>query len=156
VIESAFVFDKQGRVIRFHLPHGRTGGSIPDSRDLWALMMKHRDILGGVAHTHPGKGYPNPSCTDVTTFSACELGLGVRLLWPIATVNSLSLWVWEGPDIYSYIPVLGVPPGFTRGALENIKAGINHLRKLSGMGGFNSSSRGKTRRTKGGRKWQTK
>lgn len=131
MIESAFVFDREGRVIRYHLPHGRTGGSIPDSADLWDIMLKYADHLGGVAHTHPGSGMPMPSQEDVTTFSACELGLGMRLVWPIATSDGLSFWVWKGPGPYDYRQPTVLP--FTPTSYALLKEGIHRLRELSGM-----------------------
>ncbi len=94
MIETALVFDDQGKVIRFHLPNGRTGGSIPDSRSLWELLWQYRETVGGVAHTHPWDGTPTPSDTDVTTWRAIELGLGKLLLWPIVTFTEVRCFVW--------------------------------------------------------------
>jgi len=91
--ETALVFDDQGRVIWYHLPPDRTRSFLPDSRDLWEVMWKHRDILGGVAHTHPWHGPANPSQTDTTTWVACEAGLGKRLLWPIVTFSEVGYYV---------------------------------------------------------------
>jgi len=97
MIEAAFVFDKDGKIIHWHLPAGRTGGSLPDSRDLWEVMWENREILGGVAHTHPWSGQPWPSGTDVTTFSACERALGRRLVWPIITFDRIECFRWRKP-----------------------------------------------------------
>ena len=95
MIEAAFVFDKGGNVILWHLPRGRTGGSLPDSHNLWDIMWENREILGGIAHTHPWKGTPWPSGIDVTTFSACERGLGRRLVWPIITFDRIICFKWR-------------------------------------------------------------
>jgi plasmid maintenance system antidote protein VapI len=95
MIETAFVFDKDGSIIHWHLPPGRTGGSLPDSRGLWDIMWENREILGGVAHTHPWSGQPWPSMTDVTTFSACERALGRRLIWPIITFDRIECFRWR-------------------------------------------------------------
>lgn len=130
MIETAFVFDREGRVLRYHLPDGRTGGSIPDSRDLWDLMWNWRETLGGVAHTHPGSGRPSPSHTDVTTFAACERGLGRRLVWPIASSDRITFWVWTGPGEHDYRQPRRLP--FSSEATGLIVEGINRLRKLSG------------------------
>ena len=76
MMETALVFDREGRTIHWHEPPGRSGGSLPDSRDLWGVLWEHRGHLGGVAHTHPWDGPAGPSHTDLTTFRAVELGLG--------------------------------------------------------------------------------
>lgn len=89
MIEAAFVFGKDGNVIHWHLPPGRSSGSIPDSRDLWEVLWENRHDLGGVAHTHPWIGEAWPSSTDVTTFSACEKALGKKLIWPVVTFSDL-------------------------------------------------------------------
>ena len=52
MIETAAVFDLKGNVIHWHLPLGRSGGWLPDSRDLWTILWNNRENLGGVAHTH--------------------------------------------------------------------------------------------------------
>jgi len=67
--------------LHWHLPPGRSTGSIPDSRELWDVFWENRDDLVGFAHTHPGKGTPRPSQEDVSTFYAVEEGLGSRVLW---------------------------------------------------------------------------
>ena len=95
MIETALVFDDQGRVIRFHLPPGRTGGSIPDSRDLWDVIWQYREHVAGVAHTHPWNGQASPSGIDVTTWRAIEQGLGKLLLWPIVTFTEVRCFVYN-------------------------------------------------------------
>lgn len=74
-----------GKPVFWHLPKGRTAGSLPDSRDLWDVLWEHRDALDGFAHSHPGLGVPGPSHTDVTTFLAIERALGQRLRWWITS-----------------------------------------------------------------------
>jgi len=68
----------------WHLPEGRTSGSLPDSRVLWDTIWLHRHDLEGFAHTHPGGGQPWPSTEDITTFFAIELALGRKLTWWIS------------------------------------------------------------------------
>lgn len=92
MMETALVFDWEGRTIHWHEPPGRSGGALPDSRDLWDVLWEHRSKktggtgrLGGVAHTHPWDGPTGASGTDLSTFRAVELGLGQRLWWPIVT-----------------------------------------------------------------------
>ena len=81
MLEAAAVIDTTGSLIHWHVPAGRSAVSLPDSRSLWSVLWDSRDRLAGVAHTHPGTGRPVPSWEDLTTFSACEAGLGVRLSW---------------------------------------------------------------------------
>ena len=127
MIETALVFDDRGLVIRFHLPLGRTSTYIPDSRDLWKVMWKYREILGGVAHVHPWDGLGGPSETDVTTFAACEAGLGKRLIWPIVTFTHITFCVWMGPGRLDYGTQQGIPAFRVEG--------IDRLRELARNGG---------------------
>jgi len=90
MMEVALVFDTNGNTICFHDPKGCTGGSIPDSRDLWEVIWENRERLGGVAHTHPWDGPAFPSHTDVTTFEAIERALGKSLLWPVVTFTDVT------------------------------------------------------------------
>lgn len=119
MIEVALVFDRDGRTLHWHEPAGRSSTSIPDSRRLWDVMWEHRGQLGGVAHTHPGSGEPMPSQTDVTTWSACELGLGRRLVWPIVTVDRLAVFAWTGPRELDYDRI--AEPALELEGLEELK-----------------------------------
>lgn len=101
-MEAAVVLGWDWRPIHFHTPAGRTGGSLPDSHDLWSVIWENRRRVLGVAHSHPGSGMPAPSHEDVTTFSAVERGLGVRLIWPIVTLDSARAFVWQGPGPLAY------------------------------------------------------
>ena len=113
MIEVAMVFDPNGRVLFWHEPPGRSGGSIPDSRSLWEVLWENRDYIAGVAHTHPWKGNPVPSLTDVTTFKAVEAGLGIPLLWPIVTADKVSFFAMNpktgGPTEWEKDPFEGNP-----------------------------------------------
>jgi hypothetical protein len=101
-MEAAVVIDHEGTPIHWHVPPGRTAGSLPDSRELWDVLWNHRDRLSGVAHSHPGGGIPGPSHEDVTTFSAVELALGRRLNWWITSADAVVVARWQGPDRYDY------------------------------------------------------
>lgn len=101
-METAVVLDRDWRPIHFHAPAGRTAGSLPDSQDLWQVIWDNRSRLLGVAHSHPDGGVPSPSYTDVTTFAAIESALGVRLIWPIVTVDVAKVFVWYGPKPLAY------------------------------------------------------
>ena len=100
MMETALVFDRNGKTICFHEPAGRSGGSIPDTRSLWDVLWENRANLGGVAHTHPWDGPAHPSHTDLTTFDAIERGLGQKLLWPVVTFTDVA-YVESYLDHYS-------------------------------------------------------
>ena len=112
MIEAAVLVDRLGAPLAWHLPPGRSATAIPDSRDLWESMWTHREILGGLAHTHPGSGEPHPSREDLTTFAACEAALGIRLDWWIATSDRVIRYRWTGPYDLTYTSVdpLGPTP----------------------------------------------
>lgn len=101
-MERAVVIDKNNEAVMWHLPHGCTVGSIPDSVDLFDFMWDNMETVRGVAHSHPGAGSTGPSGTDVTTWSACERALGRRLLWWITTMDQLYVFWWAGPEKYDY------------------------------------------------------
>lgn len=126
MIESGVVVGLDGLPIHWHLPPGRTGGSLPDSRDLWEVLWEtHKDgNLLGFAHSHPGSGVPGPSHTDITTFAAVEAALGCRLLWWITSSDHLCVYRWRGPDKWLY-------SGYVD---EWEPAWVPKLRELSGQG----------------------
>lgn len=95
MIETALVFDEQGDTLRWHEPLGRSGGSLPDSRDLWLYLLENRGVIGGIAHTHPWDGPAWPSTTDVTTFRALEQGLGKLFLWTVVTFTDVKHFAWN-------------------------------------------------------------
>ncbi len=95
MIETALVFDKNGKTIHWHLPPGRNSGVIPDTRELWEILWENRAILGGVAHTHPWDGPAWYSRTDVTTFRAIDNALGQNLLWPVVTFTEVGYFQWH-------------------------------------------------------------
>jgi hypothetical protein len=102
MIESGVVVTGLG-VAYWHLPVGRTGGSLPDSRKLWDVLWDlRREPFLGFAHSHPGSGVPGPSMTDLTTFSGVELGLGRRLTWWITSSTHMIGLNFEGPGKYDY------------------------------------------------------
>lgn len=126
-METALVFDTEGKTIYWHLPLGRSGGSLPDSRDLWDVLWENRERLGGVAHTHPWYGPSGPSHTDLTTFAACEAALGKRLVWPVVTFDYEDQLVWVGPGRLDYgravSPVINVEE---TGKLRALSEGGHH------------------------------
>ena len=101
-MEAGVLLDELGKPIHWHVPTDRTMVCLPDSRVLWEIIWFNRKDVGGFAHTHPGKGRPGPSYTDVTTFSAIELALGKLLIWPILSEDDGVLYRFEGPAKYHY------------------------------------------------------
>lgn len=122
-IEAGVVVGLDGAPIYWHVPAGRTGGSLPDSQELWDVFWEHKDNLAGFAHTHPGSGVPGPSWTDVTTFAAVESGLADRLVWWIASSDELVKVTWCGPGKHDYrVELAPDQPGW-----------LAELRRLSGV-----------------------
>jgi len=104
MIEAGVVIDRNGNPLFWHLPEGRSAGSLPDSRTLWQVLWNafKEDMLLGFAHSHPGSGVPGASYSDVTTFAAVEAALGRRLDWWITSSDHVVLLRWGGPDKISY------------------------------------------------------
>jgi hypothetical protein len=114
MIEAGVVVTGAGAVF-WHLPLGRTGGSLPDSRRLWDVLWDLRkEELLGFAHSHPGSGVPGPSDTDRTTFAAIELGLGRRLSWWITSSDRVIHLNWCGPGKYNYSSFLVEEPDWAQ------------------------------------------
>ncbi len=126
MMETALVFDLEGRTIHWHEPAGRTSGSLPDSQDLWEILWENRHRLGGVAHTHPWNGPAIPSGTDLTTFAAVEKGLGKHLLWPVVTFDNVA-YVVRNPLFKD-----GGAMWTNAGPLTIKIEGIDELRRRSG------------------------
>lgn len=104
MIEAGVVVDKDEQPLFWHLPLGRSAGSLPDSRTLWDVIWEafKADTLLGFAHSHPGSGVPGPSYSDVTTFAAIEAALGKRLTWWITSSDHVVEIHWDGPEKLSY------------------------------------------------------
>ena len=125
MMETALVFDRNGKTICFHEPAGRSSGSIPDTRSLWDIVWENRGNLGGVAHTHPWDGPAHPSMTDVTTFDAIERGLGQHLLWPVVTFTEVAYVVRNplyGQDNEDHMWCLAGPLTIEIEGIEELRA----------------------------------
>lgn len=122
MIEAGVVIDMTGTPVFWHLPLGRTGGSLPDSSNLWDVIWNEFQELRlkGFAHSHPGSGVPGPSYTDVTTFAAIEAALGARLWWWITSDTHVIELRWKGPDKLSYAATIIEAPSW-----------VGELRRLS-------------------------
>jgi len=121
MIEAGVVVTGAGAVY-WHLPEGRTGGSLPDSRKLWDVLWELRkEEFLGVAHSHPGSGVPGPSWTDITTFAAIELGLGRRLTWWITSSDRVIDLHWKGPNKHDYTANLVAEPDWAAILREHSK-----------------------------------
>lgn len=101
-IEAGVLVDLDCEPIHWHLPAGRHGGALPDSRELWDIIWANRDRLLGFAHSHPGSGTPGPSHEDLTTFAAIEAALGKRLVWWITSQDTFVELCWVGPQRLAY------------------------------------------------------
>ena len=102
MIEAGVVLTASGAV-HWHLPDGRTGGSLPDHLPLWDVLYSlRREVFLGFAHSHGGSGVPGPSWTDVTTFAAVEAGLGRRLTWLITSSDHVIGLTYRGPEKHKY------------------------------------------------------
>lgn len=99
--EAAVVIESE-QAVYWHAPQGRSKTHLPDSSSLWSVLWSRREKVDGVAHTHPGEGWPVPSQEDLTTFSAIERGLGRRLRWWIASDDALVELTWRGPGALDY------------------------------------------------------
>lgn len=115
-IEAGVLVDHKGEPIYWHLPENRSGGALPDSRQLWDVIWENRGQVLGFAHSHPGTGEPGPSYEDVTTFSAVEKALGKRLAWWITSQDQFIELAWRGPHPLRYekAPVLYTPSWLER------------------------------------------
>jgi hypothetical protein len=115
MIEAGVVIHKSGEPLFWHLPPGRTGGSLPDSRPLWDVIWEafQNETLLGFAHSHPGSGVPGPSYSDVTTFAAVEAALGKRIDWWITSSDHVVQIAWAGPDKLSYRATIIEAPSWT-------------------------------------------
>lgn len=102
MMEAGVVVGTGGEALHWHLPPDRSGGALPDSRDLWDVIWENRDRLLGFAHSHPGSGFPSPSRTDVTTFIAIEKALGRRLFWWITSADEVIVIRREEPPGEAY------------------------------------------------------
>jgi hypothetical protein len=94
MMEAGVLLDLNGAPIYWHVPPERSGGSLPDSRNLWDVIWENRKNIWGFAHSHPGRGTPGPSYTDITTFAAIEAALGCRLAWPIVSEDDWVIVRW--------------------------------------------------------------
>ena len=95
MMEAGVLLGVDNKVLHWHTPNERSGGALPDSRDLWDIIWENRAIVTGFAHTHPGSGIPGPSYTDITTFIAVEKGLGKHLNWLILSSDSQVLCLFD-------------------------------------------------------------
>jgi len=57
---------------------------IPDERERWETIWKHRNELTEIVHSHPGN-FLAFSQEDLTTMEAVEAGTGKAFTWSIVT-----------------------------------------------------------------------
>jgi len=71
----------QDKVVRAYFG---SATSIPDERERWDTIWKHRDEITEIAHSHPGE-FLDFSHEDLTTIEAVEAGTGKMFTWSIVT-----------------------------------------------------------------------
>jgi hypothetical protein len=122
MIEAAMVIGLDGEQVLYrHLPPNRSAGGIPDSGVLWRVYQENKLTMAGGAHSHPGRGWPEPSWEDVTTNEVVEFCLGRRYKWWITSMDRLVVVEWEGPGKHKYrVTRLSEEPGW-----------VQELRRLS-------------------------
>ena len=128
MMEVGVLIDNDGQPFYWHQPRNRSVTALPDSLDLWEVIWQNRHRLAGFAHSHPGKGKPWPSYTDITTFAAVEAALGKRLSWWITSYNYLVIVHWQGPGEHEYIERNSFKP-------QNTPKWVFELRKRSNYHG---------------------
>ena len=136
MIEAGVVIDMDMSPIFWHLPDGRTAGSIPDTRVLWDVLWDNRETVLGFAHSHPGAGVPGPSHTDLGTFVAVEQALGRRLKWWITSSDHFleCSWVKEPKPpwgMHSYVTPGGHRHHYLGVIVSPEPPWANDLRRLS-------------------------
>jgi len=57
---------------------------IPDERQRWEIIWRHREEITEIAHSHPGE-FLDFSSEDLTTMEAVEAGTGKVFTWSIVT-----------------------------------------------------------------------
>src|SRR5437016_2135769 len=57
---------------------------IPDERERWEIIWKHRNEITEIAHSHPGE-FLDFSQEDLTTMQAVEAGTGKEFVWSVIT-----------------------------------------------------------------------
>ena len=100
-LEAGVLLSVTEEPIYWHEPADRSISALPDSRILWNHIWDNRNRILGFAHSHP-LGIIYPSQEDITTFSAIEIAIGKRLLWPILTKEVITYWRWQGPNKFNY------------------------------------------------------
>jgi hypothetical protein len=61
-----------------------SASKIPDTRERWDVIWRHRHEITEIAHSHPG-GCLDFSHEDLTTMEAVEAGTGQTFTWSIVT-----------------------------------------------------------------------
>lgn len=110
--EAGALIGKDGEALYWHQPPDANVVALPDSRALWSAIWELREYVAGFAHTHPGRGRPSPSGTDLGTFSAIEGALGRRLDWWIASADGLAIVRWDCESECYLLSEIDCEPGW--------------------------------------------
>jgi len=134
MIETALIFDREGKTLRFFEPPGRSAGYIPDiqatgdmdwedrfDQILFYYVQENAGIIGGIAHTHPWDGPAAPSSTDLRTFRVLDsLVPGRNLLYPVVTFTDIA-WITRNVLTNECVPVDSKYITFTLEGLEELR-----------------------------------
>jgi Prokaryotic homologs of the JAB domain len=83
--EVCFLLDRDGTVL-WH--DTGTAAALPDSRQRWEAIWRHRAELAEIAHSHP-HGPPAFSAEDRSTMAAIDDALGRPLCYCVVTVDKV-------------------------------------------------------------------
>lgn len=133
MLETAVILDRFGAPLYWHEPLKRSMSYMNDSAKLWDIIWEARDNISGIAHTHPGSGFPYPSETDRTTFLAVEAGLWEKLSWPILSCNRMVVCRTLETKKLHVAPVLFEPTWATELRLRSNYYGISREGINKGM-----------------------
>ncbi len=82
--EVFFVIGRRGAVLWSDA--GESAAALPDRRERWDVIWRHRDEIEELAHSHPG-GPLGFSHEDETTMEALTAGLGRDLCFSVVAPN---------------------------------------------------------------------
>lgn len=85
---------------------GTSAAALPDSRDRWEAIWRHRDQLEEIAHSHP-IGPLGFSAEDESTMAALTQALGRSLRFSVVAPNGVVVRI-DGSDV-----VMDVQPWWT-------------------------------------------
>jgi hypothetical protein len=115
--EVCFLVAADGTVL-WHDTTG-TAAALPDSRQRWTAIWRHRAHLAEIAHSHPGN-LLYFSAEDLTTMAAIDDALGRPLCYTVVTADRVlrrtaSGVTLEPPEEPPWVGALRAASGFDEG-----------------------------------------